>query len=247
MEDLDREFLAWLAGFWEGEGSLIVTDKKTCFAVYQSGEGGKRILEEIKRTLGVGNIYERTRAGNPNTQYALHVCAVPSVTKLVAMLLPHIKFKNHEVERKLEVLKKIESMMVSLRVSRRCWTKDERKFLEENYGKLSVIEISERLGRTYGAVNNQIWWMGLKKEPSIEPWTPKEEGKLRKLTEIGYTAEQISKDLGRTVPSIYNRWRRLGIHGKYTPDPTRAINTRREIWKLQRMARGASGVNPTYI
>lgn len=204
-------------------------------------------MEYIRITLGVGYVYGRIRAGNPNKHYTLHINSIPLVVKVVDTVLPHLRFKKQEVERKIEKVKRIESMMVSLRASRRLWTNEERKFLTENYGKLSVIDISEKLGKTYPAVNSQIWWMGLKKEPVVKRWTTQEEEKLRELTELGYTAGQISKELGRTIPAVYNRWKGLGIHGKYIPDPTGAINTRRELWKLQRMARGAGGVNPKYI
>jgi len=47
------------------------------------------------------------------------------------------------------------------RLSYRRWTKDEEKFLRENYTKLSLREIANRLDRSLVSVECKVYRMGL--------------------------------------------------------------------------------------
>src|SRR5699024_260756 len=46
---------------------------------------------------------------------------------------------------------------------RKQWTTLEDKFLRENYQEMTIKEIAEKLGRTYGSVVGRINYTGIKK------------------------------------------------------------------------------------
>jgi hypothetical protein len=52
---IDDEFLTWLIGFTEGDGSFIVSGRGSLQFVITQGEKDVQVLQMIKETLGFGN------------------------------------------------------------------------------------------------------------------------------------------------------------------------------------------------
>ena len=90
------------------------------------------------------------------------------------------------------------------------WTKDDDKFLKNNYGKLINEEIAKRLGRTEKAIQLRVSKMGLRKNKSRK-WT-KEEDEFLKSNYGKLINKEIAKKLGRTEKAIQLRANGMDIH-----------------------------------
>jgi len=96
------------------------------------------------------------------------------------------------------------------RVSHRTWKPQERRFLEEQYGRMSCGAIAARLGRTISAVHMQANLMDLRRRQSRKLWTAREDAMLREQYRAG-EVERLAARMGRPAGSLHNRARRLGI------------------------------------
>lgn len=96
------------------------------------------------------------------------------------------------------------------------WTELELQFLRNNYRKKSTAEIAAVLGRGQSAVVAKITKLGISymKNPSGSNirWTPEADQFLRDHADNGW--QWCADKMGRTVTSIHNRVRRLGIQLK---------------------------------
>jgi hypothetical protein len=82
------------------------------------------------------------------------------------------------------------------------WTKDEIKFIEDNYNSMRSGEIAKILGRSVQAIQHKAHRLRLlKKEP---PWTNED---LRVLRKNYYSkgAEWVAKKLNRSLQSIHTK------------------------------------------
>ena len=92
------------------------------------------------------------------------------------------------------------------------WTDDDRDIVRREYtgNRRSLCEIAHKLGATEFGVKGQVNKMGLAKITNRRPWTPAEDGKLRKL--MGeHPPLQVAKRMKRSVNSVVVRAKRLGI------------------------------------
>jgi len=149
---LTKTFLAWFAGFWEGEGHISVrqctTRKGTRTQACRFGltQTSKVILDEIKTRFGFGEVYEFTPA-RVKPVFKWEVFTRAYIIDVINLILPFTKFRTMELQRKLRLIEKYFSTM-----KKRKWTKDDITFLKKNYAKLSDWSIGKRLNRKTEAI-----------------------------------------------------------------------------------------------
>ena len=86
------------------------------------------------------------------------------------------------------------------------WTEHELAFLQENFRKLPLEEISEKLGRPVSAINSKMYSLGLYRRI----WSKEEKTYLQE--NYGkYSIPAIAKHLGRSVSSVQNMRTRMGL------------------------------------
>jgi hypothetical protein len=102
---------------------------------------------------------------------------------------------------------------MSGRSHKKRWTERDVAFLRANYGVLATSQIAEALGRGFPAVTAKITLLGLAR---IHEWTPEQDAFIRKHADKGWA--WCAKELGRSIVSVYNRVRRLGIQLKMLGD-----------------------------
>ena len=109
------------------------------------------------------------------------------------------------------------------------WTEQEKKYLKDNYGKISPVEIAEKLGRTPRAVINARYRMGF---DAAQPRFTEEEiamirnhykgaGKDSRSLDL----DRLSKILGRTKQIICRKAGEMGLttyNRKMTPEQVRS-------------------------
>src|SRR5687768_1039345 len=86
------------------------------------------------------------------------------------------------------------------------WTPEDEAFLRANYGVLTTREIATEMGRGFPAVTAKITILRLAR---INEWTKEQDAFLRAHADKGWP--WCAAEMGRSVISIYNRVRRLGI------------------------------------
>jgi cytochrome c oxidase subunit 1 len=82
-----QEFLEWLVGFAEGDGSFIVNSRGTSIFVITQGTADVLVLEHIKQTLGFGRVIKQ----GPRTSRFV-VEDIANVTLLVALFNGNLVF-----------------------------------------------------------------------------------------------------------------------------------------------------------
>ena len=111
-QEEDREFLAWLAGFWEGEGTISIRKKESrsrkapiacahsgCLAIYLAISQTDRLpLDLIQSRLGTGKIFVQEH-NNPRhkTTFVWVVSRKLDILKVLRLIFPFLKFKHEKV------------------------------------------------------------------------------------------------------------------------------------------------------
>jgi hypothetical protein len=201
---VDEKFLTWLAGFWEGEGCFrLRRNRYPYFDISQSGERGRRILEEIRDRLGLGHV-KVERYDNPRhkDRYRWIVTETGDVIKVVEMLLPYMKFRRDEAEKKLALLKN------SAVHKCKWWSQEEIAFLVKNYPKMTKEEIAKALNRTVMSVRYKLDELKLRKFKR-HSWTEKDVEIIRNLLAQDYSYARIAEVLGVTRPAVMHKWHRV--------------------------------------
>lgn len=150
MGEVDREFLAWFAGFWEGEGSFYLLTKngetKTSFQIAQNV---REPLDLIQSKLGVGYVrFVKPKGFNLRIHYEWRVASQNEVINVIDSLIPFLKFRKAKVQQKLDRLR-------TARDNSKCrhFTHEEVKYITENWWKPDK-EIAATLNRTEGSI---VW------------------------------------------------------------------------------------------
>jgi hypothetical protein len=141
----------------------------------------------------------------------------------------------------------------NMEVCKRKWTGEDVWFLTENAGKLSVAEISEKLGRTQNAVSGKAFEFGLSlsvrksgrgAKKIRNEWTKED---VRYLTAHAGTvrSDVIAKNLGRSKDAVkhmaYKLGIKLGLGLKSGPEPkSKTIPGGTLCWRCKR----AGTLNP---
>ena len=122
---------------------------------------------------------------------------------------------------KLSRVKKV-SVPVTEKVTHNFWTKEETKFLKENFSKLSIEEIAKRLNRSTGSISGKASWLNL---TSANKKSGKRTRKTWEQNEINYLNENygkksvknIAKYLKRTEYSVVSKVSDLRSNKKFQP------------------------------
>lgn len=87
------------------------------------------------------------------------------------------------------------------------WSVEERRYVIDNWGELTLDEMGEALGVPWRAVRECGRRMGLKSYEghSHEKWTGEEDARLRLLSESGVPMPAIARILGRTKEACRKR------------------------------------------
>lgn len=104
-------FLAWLAGFFEGDGSIMCfVDKAKGYkfifrvrVIIKLSQKSSNVLEEIKNDLELGNVYLNKKKDNEQNSFDLVIVNQNDVLLFINLIKPYVRFKNNQ----LEIAKKI--------------------------------------------------------------------------------------------------------------------------------------------
>jgi hypothetical protein len=87
-----REDLAWLAGFWDGEGCVSLDKRHATpkFTLAQAGDEGRALCERVLRASGIsgGVYYTPVRQGNQRPYHRVMIDGHQRVQALLAMCWP---------------------------------------------------------------------------------------------------------------------------------------------------------------
>ncbi|HIJ71503.1 MAG TPA: hypothetical protein HPP87_09090 [Planctomycetes bacterium] len=94
----------------------------------------------------------------------------------------------------------------------RRWTDGEVALLKELYPECPLPEISKRLNRTVGAIENRAHQLGIKRKTYLDKlWTAEELQLLRELYPISNDIQYIAKRVGRSPSTIRAKAHSLGF------------------------------------
>jgi hypothetical protein len=131
----DERFMAWLAGFWEGEGHVCVTrntgsNNIKCKA-FSMGitQKNRDILESIQERFGYGGIY-RGHDGIHN--FIFH--SRGKIIIWLSQMLPYLTFRKAAVKKMLDLIIQYENDPTIDRSRFIKWTPEEDKILIDNWG-----------------------------------------------------------------------------------------------------------------
>jgi rubrerythrin len=220
---VDEKFLAWLAGFMDGEGSFIVSICKSrsskacrygllvkvCVELTQS-EPNAWVLDFIKEKLGLGGAHikivpsERGFNDNSNRKPTrrLSFNGASQCMKIAEMLLPYLVLKKKQCELLLEACKIIKE--------KRTWTKEDLIRIAELRDQITDCGRRRHDSRYLTAddvkrILSSYPDYGKKKSK----WSVEEDRFL--VENYGrMPVEEIAKVLGRSVSSVQHRASRLG-------------------------------------
>ena len=211
MEDT---FNAWLAGFWEGEGSLVA--KRPRIEITQAGERGKKVLTLIQRELGFGKVYERKidfeKHPNWKRQFVFYVSGIDNVLNFVSRIKPYLKMRKEEVEEKYVKLLEFKKRKMS-----RLWSEEEdailRKFWDEKEKIKKMLP-----NRTLSAIKARGHKLGLRCKFY---WTEEDINILLKYPRKGSTSlKRMGLLLNHSKRSIDQKRFLLGLTRKYRRNPS---------------------------
>jgi len=114
--------IAWVAGFYDGEGSVCcVTNNNNRFSRIQLSIGQKNLsnneiadtLIKFHKIVGVGYIYKKTRIGKEINQHQYFVCKAVDVIKVLKFLWPYLGIqKRNQAKKALSLYKKGQSILL---------------------------------------------------------------------------------------------------------------------------------------
>jgi hypothetical protein len=108
MKNLNQEVIGYLAGFIDGEGSLMINKREhigykgkryeSYSAYVDIGNTNREVLEWIKDVVGVtSNVYENPQKGNRKTAYRLRVCYKQAYS-MIQTIMPWLIIKKKQSE-----------------------------------------------------------------------------------------------------------------------------------------------------
>ncbi|MCK4446860.1 MAG: hypothetical protein KAW56_07245 [Candidatus Marinimicrobia bacterium] len=106
----DKIFNAWLAGFWEGEGSLTKFKSKNVYRItltqcIKDGRGVELCFNKIKQRFG-GNYYKIIpRKKNHSITLRYHLDQRDDVLNFIKTIYPYCQIRKKQIEDVLEYFK----------------------------------------------------------------------------------------------------------------------------------------------
>lgn len=104
--------------------------------------------------------------------------------------------------------------------TRRPWSSREEVFLRRNHARLTAVEIGRRLKRSEQSVRAHMRKLGLT-GPGGRDWTEEEIDYLKKHYHTA-TSRELADELGRTIPSVELKAKRLKIPRRTVVYPSKA-------------------------
>ena len=193
----EKEFLAWLAGFWEGEGNFYVKGSGARFQIGQSKLRGKRILLKTKEYFDKYNI-DSVVSKDMNNCYRIRVSNVKDIRMIFNFLLPYIQFRKEEINYKLNLIKN--------KISAKRWSVSEKIYLIKNYNLISKDKIATSLDRSIMAIIGKANELKLTRRRC---WTKEEIEILNSHTLL--SMKQIGEKLNRSYGAVKAKRYRLRL------------------------------------
>lgn len=94
---------AYIAGFFDGEGSINITNKGQVRVVMSQKK--PEVLYWIRDTLGGGTVRQLTKRGEAYECWRYGVYSIRQVCSFLDMVLPYVVVKRREVMRARELMK----------------------------------------------------------------------------------------------------------------------------------------------
>jgi|HubBroStandDraft_6_1064221.scaffolds.fasta_scaffold614041_1 hypothetical protein len=148
-------FLAWLAGFFEGDGAILCyVDKAKGYkfkfrirVIIKLSQKSKNVLEEIKKDLQLGNIIlNRKWNDNKWNSFDLIIANQNDVLLLINFIKPYVRFKKNQLEIAIKILeqrKKISSEKELLQLAKLADSLSILNVRSNNDGKKYTTMIKE--------------------------------------------------------------------------------------------------------
>ncbi len=205
-------FVCWLAGFFDGEGSISAS--KGCMTklqLAQSGDIGRKVLSSVKDTMGVGYLVVDCKNHRlPAWRWVVY--RKEDVKWVLNLLIPHLMVKKIRAQEVLEYLNDTKG-----RLGRR-----EANFIKFNCASLSMGEMAKALNRNAGTIRHFLKKHRLpqyrRKAPDALLYTAKtwdrEEDTILTREYLAKTSGELGALLNRSPHSIRARARILGIATK---------------------------------
>ena len=154
----EDNFYAWLAGFWEGEGSLTKVNKKwdmTNRYVLRISQKQISVLESIQHYLGKGYIYgERPRINSHSPSGmsipTFYITRTDDVLYVLDKIIPYLTFRKEYVQERFNLLKYHRENNFH---SRHPFTREEKSIIK-NCSKIKEI-VKLFPDRSYGTLYNK--------------------------------------------------------------------------------------------
>lgn len=125
---------------------------------------------------------------------------------------------------------KVSTMNIPRKHNKKEWTEDELKFIRDNIKKLTYVEMGQKLGRSAESCRGKANGLGIGSEHKVDrviiPWTDWEESYLLEHSDI--SSEEIAEALNRSVYSVQNKKRQLGLGRE--AEGRRAARIREKQW-----------------
>ena len=207
---MDKLFLAWVAGFYEGEGCFWIghqNGRRQPVARIMIGQADKRPIMLIKKKLGGHVYFRKARQKGWKDQWVWQVVNKRDLIRIVRLILPFLTFKKRDVQRKLKMVE-----ISDVNSKKHDWAEHEIQFLKKNWRVYTDIKLAEKLSRTAMAVIQKRRKFGMRKVKWGKPriWTANEK-EILKTNYKTKTDEQIAKILNRGRYSILEKRLALGL------------------------------------
>lgn len=97
-------YLSWVAGFIDGEGCFYVRripkkGKDFWITISQNYPRGEKILNEIKTTLNIGNVYNKGNKTVRGRGWYFLLTQKAQLLEFLPLLIPYLKIKKEEAIR----------------------------------------------------------------------------------------------------------------------------------------------------
>lgn len=108
-------FLAWLAGFFEGDGAILCyVDKAKGYkfkfrirVIIKLSQKSNKVLEEIKKDLQLGNIILNSKKEDIKLNcFDLVIANQDEVLLFINLIIPYVRFKKNQLEIAIKILTK---------------------------------------------------------------------------------------------------------------------------------------------
>jgi hypothetical protein len=113
-KNYSKVFLAWLAGFFEGDGSILCyVDRAKGYkfkfrirVLIKLSQKSNKVLYEIRKDLELGNVLLNKRKDSKLNYFDLIIANQDDVLLFINLIKPYVRFKNNQLEIAIKILSK---------------------------------------------------------------------------------------------------------------------------------------------